>query len=153
MKIEGNKNPTNQKNMGKIRLTVLQSLNLRFTFNPVLFYVKNYYYFIFVLQVLASMSQNLKSKIFLHFEETQIWISDLLVAISCKLLFTNYKLTSHWHSSHAAGSRRWELLDEDNISCKPWSSTTKSLSWKLFLHLVFIFQTTAASVAKRGLNS
>lgn len=72
MKIEGKKNPTNQKNMGKIRLTVLQSLNLRFTFYPVLFYVKNYYYFIFVLQVLAGMSQNLKSKIFLHFEEAQI---------------------------------------------------------------------------------
>lgn len=46
------------------------------------------------LLILASMSQNLKSKVFLHFEEAQIWIADLLVAISLKLLFTNYKLTS-----------------------------------------------------------
>lgn len=53
------------------------------------------------------MSQNLTSKVFLHFEEAQIWISDLFVAISLQLLFTNYKLTSHWHSRHAAGCRRW----------------------------------------------
>lgn len=38
---------------------------------------------------------------------------------------------------------------EDSISHKPWSSTTKSLSWKLFLHLFFIFQSTTASAANQ----
>lgn len=107
------------------------------------------------------MTQSLKSKVFLHFEEVQIWILDLLLAVSLKLLFTNYKLTFHLCSSYEGGSRRW--VREINLFKELLPITTvfhhkkPFLKGFVFLQLLFTFQSTIASALptrmKTGLNT
>lgn len=112
---------------------------------------------LYKLICLPSITRSLKSKVFLHFEEVQIWILDSLLAINLKILFTNYKLTSHRCSRYEVGSRRWAwgFPEEVHISYNNTVFHHKKpfLKGFVFLQLLFTFQSTIASALPTGIKN